>query len=140
MSIEPGKISELTQVQRNALMSALGCKSIHRMNNGDSLPAGFEPDEIIIDSGVFASTDPFTFTAIPDYYIENIIGKDPVGYDDNLAIAGSISNSEIGILAFQEIPLVVSSQASLGSPRCIDEGFTVTPFIGLRLIIFLVKI
>ena len=48
MATEPIKISGMTQAQRNAIIAALGCKTIHRMNNGDSLPVGFEPDELII--------------------------------------------------------------------------------------------
>ena len=43
MATEPIKISGMTQAQRNAIIAALGCKTVHRMNNGDSLPVGFEP-------------------------------------------------------------------------------------------------
>jgi len=45
---EPKKISELSQAQRNALITALGCKTIYRMNNGDPFPIDLEPDEIVI--------------------------------------------------------------------------------------------
>ena len=48
MATEPREISNMTQAQRNAIIAALGCKTIHRMNNGDSLPVDFEPDELII--------------------------------------------------------------------------------------------
>lgn len=44
--MEPSKISELTQDQRNALIAALGCKTVYPMINGESLPLDFLPDEI----------------------------------------------------------------------------------------------
>lgn len=57
MATEPIKISGMTQAQRNAIIAALGCKTVHRMNNGDSLPVGFEPDELIIDTGIVTNLD-----------------------------------------------------------------------------------
>ena len=57
MATEPIKISGMTQAQRNAIIAALGCKTIHRMNNGDSLPVDFEPDELIIDTGIVTNLD-----------------------------------------------------------------------------------
>jgi hypothetical protein len=71
MATEPIKISGMTQAQRNAIIAALGCKTVHRMNNGDSLPVDFEPDELIIDTGI---TTNLTYTVpividIPEKYI-----------------------------------------------------------------------
>jgi len=71
MATEPIKISGMTQAQRNAIIAALGCKTIHRMNNGDSLPVDFEPDELIIDTGI---TTNLTYTVpividIPEKYV-----------------------------------------------------------------------
>ena len=71
MATEPIKISGMTQAQRNAIIAALGCKTVHRMNNGDTLPVDFEPDELIIDTGITTNltyTDPVVID-IPDKYI-----------------------------------------------------------------------
>ena len=71
MATEPIKISGMTQAQRNAIIAALGCKAIHRMNNGDTLPVDFEPDELIIDTGITTNltyTDPVVID-IPEKYI-----------------------------------------------------------------------
>ena len=89
MATEPIKISGMTQAQRNAIIAALGCKTVHRMNNGDSLPVDFEPDELIIDTGITTNltyTDPVVID-IPEKYI-------PIHADIEIQTQG---NSYLGI-------------------------------------------
>ena len=78
MATEPIKISEMTQAQRNAIIAALGCKTVHRMNNGDSLPVGFSPDEILIMFSVIETEAPETehIINLPPYYYPSEIQAD----------------------------------------------------------------
>ena len=104
MAIEPAKISELTQVQRNALIAALGCKTIHRMNYSDSLPDGFEPDEIEISFNIDL-TDPLFIEAIPNYapfFIKGFnIEDNPyfqiVNDDEEILFQSSVSDNDIAV-------------------------------------------
>ena len=99
MALEPKKISDLTQEQRNALIASLGCKTIHRMNLGDSLSEDFAPDELHIDTGV-VSAESFSFTP-------------PAGYIETMCIM--ISNNSLTLTIERSTPFEFTLNAGLRS-------------------------
>lgn len=113
MATEPIKISGMTQAQRNAIIAALGCKTVHRMNNGDSLPVGFEPDELIINTGVF-ETNTLDIAVPTGYVVDDAIlttigeGLEPYnciiiqGGADILQNTGDFNNTRISRFVKQE--------------------------------------
>lgn len=119
MATEPIKISGMTQAQRNAIIAALGCKTIHRMNNGDSLPVDFEPDELIITIPQIIGGLTELNVLIPNGYSPYFAsGKDIAGdFKNNGSILnifvigiGTIFTMDFGVSGYSSSPVLIHYQ------------------------------
>lgn len=107
MAVDPKKISAMTQTQRNAIIAALGCKTIFTIDDGDSLPTGFTPDELIVCTGVIDVN--FNGSEGNPYLQINI----PYGYYPVSVEAKSIDNID---------PLIIldADENEISTPRAIN--------------------